>query len=100
MAVGAYADVFVATVTTTAFMRRSVGFMTFYTSLCLPVFGMAVDAGGYVLVMFAVAYREVVVYINMAGSAHLFCQGVLENGIPDRKMRVAVAAEADAPVPQ
>lgn len=99
VAVGAYAGVVVAAITIAVFVGRSMGYVAFYTSHYLHMLGMAIDAGGYVLVMFAAVCREVVVDILMAGSTHLFCQGVFENSVFDRKMRVTVASEADAPVP-
>ncbi len=60
---------------------------------------MAVDTCRYIPIVFAVIKREVIVDITMAGSAHFFCSGVFENGISDRKMRVAVASKTDAPIP-
>ncbi len=80
-------------------MERSVGHMAIPTGNRLPVFRMAVDTCRYNPVVFAVIHRQIIVDINMTGSTHFFCSGVFENGIPDRKMRVAVASKTDAPIP-
>jgi hypothetical protein len=100
MAVGASRDIAVAAgAIIFAWVERSVGHMAIPACLCLFVFRMAVDTCRYVPVVFAVIQREVIVDITMAGSTHFFCSGVFENGVPDRKMRVAVTPKTDAPIP-
>jgi hypothetical protein len=80
-------------------VKRSVGHMAIPTGNRLPVFRMTVDTCGYIPVVFAVIHREVIVDINMTSSAHFFCSGIFESGIPDRKMRVAVTPKTDASIP-
>jgi hypothetical protein len=100
MTIGTFIDIEVTAIAI-AFsgVKRPVGYMAIPAGKCLFVFRMAVDTCRYVPVVFAVIHREVIVDIMMAGSAHFFCSGVFENGISNRKMRVAVTPKTDASIP-
>lgn len=100
MAVGALSNIAVAAAAINfARVRRSMGYMAFPARNHFLVFRVAVDTRRYILIVFAVVHRKVIVNISVAGSAHLFCQGAFERCIFDGNMWVAVAAEADASIP-